>query len=241
MNLTDQRICLWLVPVFGLVLLTAFCVSGFVPPLSPMMTAREVADFYRDHLGQIRAGMITVNLCGIMFVPFFMVIVVQMQRMAIPSRAFAYSYLSAAASAASVFLLADLAWSIAAFRPERDPQLTLILNDLAWMSFVSPVGFIMAQNVSLALAIYMDKRHKPVFPRWVGHFNLLAAVLMAPGAFALMFREGPLAWDGSLAFGLRFGTYLVYIVVMFFVVRSALAQQAQEQAQPAFDERGAPT
>jgi hypothetical protein len=74
----------------------------------------------------------------------------------------------------------------------------------------------------------MDARSKPVFPRWVGHFNLLTAVLMTPGAFALMFRDGPLAWDGSLAFGLHLGTYGVYIAVMFFVVRSALNSQARE-------------
>jgi len=76
-----------------------------------------------------------------------------------------------------------------------------MLNDLAWMAFIAPVGFIMAQNTFLALGIYMDARREPVFPRWVAHFNILTALLMAPGAFALMFREGPLAWDGSLAFG----------------------------------------
>jgi hypothetical protein len=228
MKLSDQRICLWLVPVFGIALITAFCMSGFIPPPSPSLTAQEVADFYRDHIGKIRAGMITVNLCGVMFIPFFMVIVVQMQRMAIPSRAFAYAYLSAAAGAGSIFLLADLTWSIAAFRPERDPQLILMLNDLAWMSFTSPVGFLMAQNVFLALGIYMDAGPKPVFPRWVAHFNVLAALLTAPGAFALMFKEGPLAWNGSLAFGLRFGSFAAYIAVMFFVMRSVLDRQAEE-------------
>ena len=233
MNLTDQRICLWLVPVFGVVLLSAFGVAGVIPPPSPTLTAQEVANFYRDNLGQIRAGMITVNLCGVMFIPFYMVIVVQMQRMAHPSRAFAFSYLSAAASAGSIFLFADLAWSIAAFRPERDPQLIMMLNDLAWMAFIAPVGFIMAQNTVLALGIYMDAGRKPVFPRWVGHFNILTALLMAPGAFALMFREGPLAWAGSLAFGLHLGAYTVYIAVMFFVVRSALNQQAREEGAPA--------
>jgi hypothetical protein len=40
--------------------------------------------------------MITFNLVGIMLVPFFMVIVVQMKRMATQSHVFAYSYLTAA-------------------------------------------------------------------------------------------------------------------------------------------------
>jgi hypothetical protein len=229
MNIRDQQICLWLMPVFGIVLLLAFFTAGFLPPPSPSLSAQQLADFYREHIGGIRTGMITINICGVMFIPFFMVIVVQMQRMLHASQAFAYAYLSAAASAASIFLLADLAWSIAAFRPERDPQLILMLNDLAWMAFVAPVGFIMAQNCFLALGIYMDAGRQPVFPRWVGHFNILAALLMVPGAFAMMHREGPLAWDGSLAFGLHFGTYAAYMVVMFFAVKSALDRQAAEQ------------
>jgi hypothetical protein len=229
MNLRDQWICLWLVPVFGVVLAVAFVISGFVPPLSPALSAEEVAAFYRDHLEQVRAGMITVNLCGIAFIPFYMVIVVQMQRMGTPTEAFAFAYLSAAASGQSIFLMGDLFWSIAAFRPERDPQITQMLNDLAWMAFVSPVGFLMAQNVFLALGIYMDARPKPVFPRWAAHLSILVALLMLPGAFSLMYKTGPFAWDGALSFDLRAGAFIVYTAAMFFVVRSALIAQANDE------------
>ncbi len=230
MNINDQRICLWLVPVFGTILLIA-ALTFLLPPLSPMLSALEVADFYRENVGRVRASTVVFNICGIMFIPFYMVIVVQMQRMANPSRAFAYSYLSAAASGATMFALADLGWLIAAFRPERNPELTQLLNDMAWLAFVTPVGFIMAQNLFLALGIYMDVGRKPVFARWVGHFNILTALLMAPAAFALMYREGPLAWDGLLAFWLRTGTFTVYMAVMFFAVRSALnEQEASETA-----------
>jgi hypothetical protein len=75
----------------------------------------------------------------------------------------------------------------------------------------------------------MDAQTKPVFPRWVGHFNIATALLMVPGAFALMFVKGPLAWDGFLAFWVRVGSYGLYVTVMFFVVRSALDQQAREE------------
>lgn len=228
LNLSDQRICLWLVPGFGSVLALACCIfPGFFPPISPMMSAEQVARFYRENTGAIRVSMVLFNLCGVMFIPFFMVIVAQMQRMANPSRAFAYSYLSAAASGATTFALADLAWLIAAFRPERDPQLLLLLNDLAFLAFVTPVGFIIAQNFCLALGIYMDAQPEPVFPRWVGHFNIISALLMVPGAFALMHRQGPLAWDGVLSFWVRMGAYVAYVIVMFFVVRAAIARQAR--------------
>ena len=230
LSLTDQRICLWLVPGFGALLVLAFFLfPGFLPPLSPTLTAQEVADFYRANFARIRASMLIFNLCEVTFIPFYMVIVVQMQRMATPSRAFSYSFLSAAASGATLFALADLAWLIAAFRPERDPEQLLLLNDLAWMAFVTPVGFIIAQNFCLALAIYMDARAEPVFPRWVGHFNIVTALLMAPGAFALMHMKGSLAWDGFWAFWARTGAYALYVAVMFFVVRSALDRQAREE------------
>lgn len=233
MNTTDQRICLWLVPGFGAVLAVAVVIfPGFFPPLSPTMSAAEVATFYRENQGSIRASMILFNLCEVMFIPFFMVIVVQMLRMANPSKAFAYSYLSAAASGSTMFALADIAWLVAAFRPERNPQLTMLLNDLAWMAFITPVGFIIAQNVCLALGIYMDAQERPVFPRWVGHLNIATALLTAPAAFALMHKEGPLAWDGILSFWVRVGTYVSYLAVMFFVVRSAIRRQALEQALP---------
>src|SRR5206468_55447 len=108
---------------------------------------------------------------------------------------FAYSYLSAVASGATLFAVADLLWLIAAFRPERSPDLVLLLNDLAWIIFTAPVGMLVAQNVCLALAIYLDARPAPVFPRWVGHFNMLVAAAMAPAALAAVVRTGPFAWD----------------------------------------------
>lgn len=128
-----------------------------------------------------------------------------------------------------MFALADLGWLIAAYRPEREPQLQQLLNDFAWLCFIAPVGFIIVQNVCLALAIYLDKGTTRIFPLWVAHFNIAAAVLMAPGAFAVMYKTGPLAWDGALAYYLRLGTFGIYIAVMFFVSMRVVLQQVARQ------------
>jgi hypothetical protein len=234
MNTRDQSICLWLVPFFGAAFVAAFCACPpFFLSMSPSMTAVQVATFYRDNVGAIRASLVVLNVIGIGFVPFFMVIVAQMMRMATPSRAFAYSYLSAAVSGGTLFALADLVWLNAAARPDRDPQLTMLLNDLGWFSLVAPVGFVITQNLCLASSIYMDARVEPVFPRWVGHFNVVTALLMGPGALAVVHKTGPLAWNGLLSFWLRIVTYGAYLGVMFFVARSAITRQADEEA-PAF-------
>jgi hypothetical protein len=222
-------ICLWTVPVIGLALLIAFVVfPGFFPPMSPNMSADEVARFYRDHLAEMRFSMVTFNLFGVMLAPFFALIVAQMMQMATPSKVLGFCYLTAAASGATIFALADIFWLLAAFRPERNPDLILLLNDMAWIIFVAPVGMIVVQNLCLALAVSLDARERPVFPRWVAPFSLLVAAAITPAAFAAVVRTGPLAWNGAVSFWLRFGALAVYVGVMFFVLRRAITEQVAD-------------
>ncbi|MDZ4235810.1 MAG: hypothetical protein U1C73_19070, partial [Dietzia sp.] len=138
-NIKTQLVSLWTAPVFGLILLVAFLAfPGFFPPMSPTMSADEVATFYADNTAMIRFSMVTFNLCAIMLLPFFMVIVVQMKRMATQSHALAYCFLTAVVSGATIFALADIFYLVAAFRPERSPELLLLLNDMAWITLVAP-------------------------------------------------------------------------------------------------------
>ena len=197
--------------------------------MSPDMTADQVAKFYADNAAMIRFSMITFNLCGIMLVPMFMVIVVQMKRMATQSHVFAYCFLTAAVSGATLFALADIFYLVAAFRPDRNPELVQLLNDMAWMIFIAPVGMVVAQLLLLALAIYFDNGPNPVFPRWVGHYAVATALAMAPAAGAAVFRTGALAWDGAVSFWLRNGAFALFVVVMFFVLRAVLHRQAIEE------------
>ncbi len=229
-NIKTQLICLWTAPVVGLILLIAFVAfPGFFPPMSPTMSADEVAAFYADNTAMIRFSMITFNLCAIMLLPFFAVIVVQMKRMSTQSHALAYCYLTAVVSGATIFALADIFYLVAAFRPDRSPELLLLLNDLAWITLVAPVGMLVAQNLLLGLAVYLDSGPNPVFPRWVGHFAVVTGLAMAPAAAAAVFRTGPLAWDGAISFWLRIGAFVLFLVVMSFVLRSALHRQAVEE------------
>lgn len=229
MNISAQSISLWLAAVFGTVLVAAFLVfPGFLPPMSPRMSAADVAAFYNENTTWIRASMIVFDFCSVMLLPLFMVVVHHIKRMRTSTDVFAYCYLSAAASGATILAIANLFWLIAAFRPERDPELLVLLNDLAWITFTVPVGMIIAQNLCLALAVYLDQRPDPVFPRWVAHFNIAAAVLTAPAASAAIFKSGPLAWDGFISFWLRLGLFAVYIAVMFVVLRRAMVHEARE-------------
>lgn len=231
MNVRAQWISLWITPFFGAILALAVVLfPGFIPPMSPELTASQVAEFYQQNTTMIRFSMITVNLCAIMLVPFFMTIVVQMKRMATPSHVLAYSYLAAVATGATLFAIADIFWLVGAFRPDRNPELILLLNDMAWLIFIAPVGTIIVQNLCLALAVLLDAQPRPIFPRWVAYFSVATAAAMTPAAAAVVFRSGPFAWDGAISFWLRIGAFCLYLVVMFVVLRAAIQRQATEEA-----------
>ncbi|MGV0837611.1 hypothetical protein [Mycolicibacterium thermoresistibile] len=227
-NIKAQWVSLWTGPAVGIVLLTALVAfPAFWPPMSPTLTAEQVASFYADNTAWIRFSQVTFNLCGIMILPFFLVIVVQMKRMKTQSHVFAYCYLTAVVSGATIFALSNIFFLVAAFRPDRNPELVQVLNDLAWIVFIAPIGMVVAQFVLLALAVRFDDGPDPVFPRWVGHYSLATAVAMVPAAGAGVFQTGPLAWDGLLAFWLRNGAFAAFVVVMFFVLRRAVLRQAR--------------
>jgi hypothetical protein len=226
-----EVILLWTLPVVGLIWLSAFLLfPGFLPPMSPNLSAEEVAAFYRDpaNLPRIRYSMILFNWFAVGFIPILALIVLQIRRMAHRTPIFSYAIIACAAGGPTIFLMANLFWLLAAFRPMRDPQQTLLLNDLAWVTFSSQVGFLIAQSVILALAIYLDRQERPVFAPWVAHFNLVVAVLLVPAAFVGLAMEGPIAWDGLLSFWVRNITIGVWIAVMGTVLGQAIKRQRAE-------------
>ena len=219
MNTRGQMILLWTTPIAGVLFLIGYLLfPGFSPPMSPTMTPEQVAAFFRENVAAIRGVVIYINLICATLVPLFAIIAVQMLRVVNSSPVFAYSYIISTGIGMTAFILADFAWGVAIFRPERDPQLISLLNDMAWFFFVAPVGCIIVQNLCLAGAIYLDARAEPVFPRWVAHFNIATAVLMVPSAFAILHKTGPFAFDGSLSFSLRLITFAIYVAVMFLVL-----------------------
>jgi hypothetical protein len=226
-----EKILFWTLPVLGIIWVSAFLLfPGFVHPMSPTMSAEQVAAFYRnpDNLPLIRSSMILFNWFGIGLIPFLALIVMQIRRMAHHTPIFSYCYLGCLTGGPTLFFLADLFWLLAAFRPERDAKLIQLFNDLAWVTFIGQVGFLIAQSVFLALAIYLDRQPRPVFKPWVAHFNLLIAAALAPASFVGLALSGPLAWDGILSFWVRNSAIGLWIAVMGFVVGEAIYRRRGE-------------
>jgi hypothetical protein len=152
----------------------------------------------------------------------------QMRRMAHRTPIFAYCMLGCAAGGPAIFLIANLFWLLAAFRPERAPELTQMYNDLAWVTFTIQVPYLIMQSVLLALAIYWDRQAQPVFKPWVAHFNIVIAIALAPAAFTGLALGGAMAWDGLLPFWVKNIAIAIWIVVMGFVIGQTIRQQRAE-------------
>lgn len=226
-----ELILLWTLPAALILWIASFFLfPGFNPPMSPTMPAEQVAAFYRDpvHIAQIRSSMILFNWFGVCLVPILALIVLQIRRMAHRTPIFSYAMLGCAAGGPTLFLVADVCWLLAAFRPERSPELTQLLNDLAWITFTILVPFFIGQCVILALAIFFDDQPRPVFSRWVAYFNLAVGAALVPASFVGVSLTGPLAWDGLLSFWVKNIAIAVWIVVMGVVLGQAIYRERAE-------------
>jgi hypothetical protein len=226
-----EIIIFWTLPVLAVIWVSAFFLfPGFTHPMSPSMSAAQVAAFYRDpaHLSRIRYSMIVLNWFSPGLIPLLMLLVMQVRRMAHRTPIMSYCLLACSAGGPAIFLIADVFWLLAAFQPARDPQLTLMFNDLAWMTFTTAVPFLIGQSLIVALAIYLDNPQRPVFRRWVAHFNILVAAALVPAAFTGLALSGPMAWNGLLPFWVKNIAIAAWILVMTVALgRNVYRQRAQ--------------
>lgn len=225
MNQIDQKICAWggvfCAVTFGISLV----VAGFVPPPSPSLTADEVAAYYRANGVAIRAGMVAGLLGMAGWTAFVGVISAQMRRMRSGSDLPSLLQLGAGSIGVLTVMLPIMIFATAAFRPERDPALTQLLNDLGWLILIPVFPTFIAQFYAIAFGTLLDQSSAPVFPRWSAYFNLWIALFFVPGGLSYFFRIGPFAWDGVLAFWLAASAFFIWLLVMTKIVLGAIRTQ----------------
>jgi hypothetical protein len=140
----------------------------------------------------------------------------------------AYTQLALGAAFVLVFVVPVVFWQAAAFRPLDNIEITQRLNDLAWMSVLIPVPVITVQGLAITLAILSDKSSSPVFPRWVGWFNLWAQIIFLPGVLSPFFKHGVLAWNGLLAFWIPVAVFTAWMIVLSVMLFRAIKDEERQ-------------
>lgn len=229
-SLNVQRACAWTGPLFIALMAIGFvAVARMIPPPAPGDAAGETARFFLDHPDRMKLGMIISALAAGLLVPFSAVIALQMRR--IEGR---YPALSMIQFACGVLLSLEFIyliffWQTAVFRQERSAELVQLLNDMAWIPYIGLSVTVCMQAAALGISALLDRRALPVFPRWFGFYQLWAAVFFLPGTFNVYFQDGPLAWDGLIAFYLPIAVYVSWVVITPVVVLRAIDHQEAEE------------
>jgi hypothetical protein len=226
MSVRSQRMCTLSGPLaFVAVGVGIWPVAHFLPPLLPSASAEDIAAIYRANPDGIRLGAILFMVGASLFIPFFTQFSVLMKRMEGENTPLALTQAIGAAVVVTLFFLPGIMFSLAAFRPERPAEMLQLVNDLGWLLLVIPVMPAFVQTMAIGLAILSDEKPVPVMPRWTGYFSIWLAVLFLPGCLAAMFKSGPFAWNGLLAFWLPVGMFGFWAVTMTFPMLKAISQE----------------
>lgn len=227
MSRFSQQLCALGGPFCALFLGVGLLLAGFVPPPSPGLPAEAVAALYLERAPLIRSGMV-LGLVGIIgYIALVCVISARLRIIEAGSRLAADLQLGAGAIGVLTVMFPLMIFGTTAFRPERDPQLTQLLNDLGWLIIIPAFPTFIAQFLGIAFAALQDRSPQPMFPRWSAYFNVWVGLLFVPGAFAYFLRSGPFAWDGLLSFWIAASAFFLWLLVMpVLVLRSLRADRA---------------
>ena len=215
-----QLLCAWSGPAVVVVALIGFFIAGVLPlPLGPSNTTEKVVNFY-SHDTRVAAGLVIATLGMCLVFPLVALIGVHMVRMEGRIPILTFLQLITGAATGVFLVMPMLLMTIITFRPDRSPELTVTLNDISWLLFLTPIGPFMIQNVAIGTAILSDSHG--ILPRWVGYLNFWVAFFFTPDILAFFFHSGPFAWNGVFIFWLAFVAYAIFLVAMGLVLRKVV-------------------
>lgn len=229
-QMSFQRACAWSGLICVTMFFVAFGCAGFIPPLSPSLSPEEVAAHYNEHLTGIRIGAVLMYISGMFYAAFTAVQSGQMKRIPGVHSTVVYTQLAAGAFACLTYMVPGMLFVVTAFRPERDPLTTQMLNDLSWIMLVMPWPPFMAQNFAFAFAVLSDRRSKPLFPRWLAFLNIWAPISFTPAVMLPFFKSGPFAWNGLFVIWIPAFIFIIWFVAMtVYLLRAVNDEERSSQ------------
>ena len=213
---TTLRLALGSVCVYaGLGLLGFAVFAGFWPPPGQDFGAAAISLYFRAHHTSIQVGMVLMVVGAPCYYTWSAAISKLIGRMEGPMGVLSTTELLGGLMTGLVTAVPAVVWQTAAFRAEaRSPETVQTLYDFGWLFFDLTYMFSLLQSVALGVAILLDRRAQPLFPRWVGYLCFLTAALYVPLSLVPFVRTGPFAWQGLLNFWAVFVMFFVLIVVV---------------------------
>ncbi len=231
-----QKFIVW----WSLVFFAIYAVIGFnrwllpgIPPLPPGWSAAQIAQWYAEHSTRVKIGAFISSWVGAAWAPFLVILALQMYRHEKTMRKLPVwtAITGACGVMVSIFLvLPPIFWGVAAFTPTRAPEVTALMNELAYLTFVTTDQYFIFAWVAISVVCLIPNSvvHTP-FQRWYGYFNAWMTVVFEFGAFAFLAKTGPFAWNGLFPYWLPLAAGFGWFGATTYVLLKAINQQAAEQ------------
>jgi hypothetical protein len=220
----------------ALLLVGFWPVALLLPVPSADYSAAEIATFYQDHTNRLRIGLF-ITLVGMGgFGPIVALITRHMLRMKPKQPTLAYLQLAAGTVGWVFLFLPILMMSAIAYRPDRSPEVTQSLHDLAFFILVMDFVPFSVQYIAIALAVFGDRSASPIFPRWVAYLSLWVALIFIPTGVITFFKTGPFTYSGFLGFYIPLIIFSVWLLAMPYAILRAMRSEV-----PPVDQLGGST
>lgn len=208
-----------------------FLITGFLAPPFPFfpatLDANQVAEIVQHDYLRIRVGMVCLMFGAMLFGPFTAAICHYMSKLeGGPSMLTFITALSGAGNMAlsfypAIFMLTGV------FRPDRDPGMIQLMNDMAWLQFIGGITIFIGVPMAIAFACFVNKDAHLPFPRWMGYFNIWYLLGTFPNQLIFFFHEGPFAWSGFFGFWLPGTLFGAWLITTFWILRKSILHDRQ--------------
>lgn len=185
--------------------------AGFWPPPGPDRTADEISRYFVEHRTGLITGMVLMAFCGPWYVTWSAAISRVIGRIEGPMGVLAkIQFIGGVLTGLVTFTPATI-WITAAIRADdHSPEMIQTLYDFGWMFFDTTFVCSALQSIAIGVAVLIDRRPVPLYPRWFAWMSFMTAVCYVPLMLMPFFRTGPVAWDGVVSFWVVFVEFFAF-------------------------------
>jgi len=230
MTFTIWRVGAWLGVVYMVLGLLSWCVvAKFLPPPAQSLDADGIKAFFLDDQYRIRAGLIVYITVGPLYAGFSIVISRILLRIEGPQGILHQIEFYGGVLTAIVTQFSGIFWLAASFRTEtRSAQDIQLLHDVGWFIFDMTFMVTTLQFAAFGVAVLLDRRATPLFPKWTTWLSFAAGGAFIPLLVMPFLTTGPFAWNGLFNYYIALGGFFVWIAVVFFHALKAISRVERE-------------
>lgn len=226
------RGCALMGPLFLAAFLVCWGKLGFnIPPIPADHTADQMANHFRTHYNEIRAGMAGAMLFGCLYLPWTLSITKVMHWIN-PYKNDMTATLQMWGGGLTVVPLvtSSVFWLTGSYRPEALPPWMLqMLYDQGWLLIDMFYFITTIPMVAIGMAGLTDQREKRLFPRWACWFSIWAGISFLFELLMPFFKTGLFARQGWLNFWIEFIVWFAYILIISYYTWKAVPRLKEER------------